>query len=332
MRSLVALAMLATGCAHQQSAFTTTTFEQTYLRASHNWAFRRAHPKVDRLFNAFDYGHAIVYETLLTHPGAASTRVEGPIFGRVTDDVLRHPPKVQLEEHAIGPTYATLLPEVAGMFEWAHMLHRQLYDVLADHRLSVAQRNAAARDVLRYYRTRPDLALSSVPKSMELMDGQSYSGVFRRGFPKYNGLLWSYHWLQLALYDAIIADDAALVNQSVEHFWGLIERAPVKMPTVMPMAAVVAPQFSEAYPEAAIIFDNLHALHDVVADLLATPNLSATERRRMVLAAARAYRDSTTAITSIDEWREMARSMGVDKMGGPALVRLPAGKARRGVD
>ena len=34
--------------------------EQTYLGASYNWAFRDRFPHSDRLFNAFDYGHAIL--------------------------------------------------------------------------------------------------------------------------------------------------------------------------------------------------------------------------------------------------------------------------------
>ena len=39
-----------------------TTFEQHYLADGSNWAFRKNYPAADRLFNAFDYGHAILYE------------------------------------------------------------------------------------------------------------------------------------------------------------------------------------------------------------------------------------------------------------------------------
>jgi hypothetical protein len=300
------------------------SFDQSYLSASHNWVFRRDYPSVDRLFNAFDYGHAVLYETMLRHPNDAR-RVEGPIYQTVTSRVLRDPPSVPLDEHAIGPTYTTLIPEVAAMFEWAHTLHRQLYDVLADRRLSPTQQRARADEVLRYYRTRTDLAFSSAPKSMQLMEGQSYSLAFRRVHPKYNGLLWSYHWLQLALYDALLEADTPParrenVDRTVTRFWELLAHAPSKMPTMMPMAVAVSPRFSEAYPEAAIIFDNLHGLHDVVSDVLATPNLSHRRRRALILAAAAAYRDSTTEVTSRAEWEEMSRGMGVENMGGPAVV------------
>jgi hypothetical protein len=57
------------------------------------------------------------------------------------------------------------------------------------------------------------------------------------------------------------------------------------------------------------VFDNLHSLHDVVSDILASPVVPASRKRAVILAAAAAYRDDTTAVTSVDEWREMGRMM-----------------------
>ena len=48
-----------------------TTYETFYLQARHNWVFRNDYQAPDRLFNAFDYGHAILYETLWTKPTMA---------------------------------------------------------------------------------------------------------------------------------------------------------------------------------------------------------------------------------------------------------------------
>lgn len=70
--------------------------DQTYYGASSNWSFRHRYPATDRLFNAFER-------------------------------LLVHPPALPLEEHAIGPTYTTVVPELLAVFDWAHMLHRQLY-------------------------------------------------------------------------------------------------------------------------------------------------------------------------------------------------------------
>jgi ketosteroid isomerase-like protein len=90
------------------------------------------------------------------------------------------------------------------------------------------------------------------------------------------------------------------------------------------MAAVVAPTFAERYPEAAIIFDNLHSMHDVVSDILTNPAVPRSRKRAEILLAARRYRDDTTEVMSVPAWRVMSEHMGVENMGGPAVGFLPA--------
>jgi hypothetical protein len=304
----------------------TRVSEQTYLNASYNWAFRNRFPQTDRLFNAFDYGHAILYEHLLGEgedAEAGARLIDGREFDFITRRLLLHPPALPLEEHAIGPAYTKLVPELSALFDWAHMLHRQLYDVLSDRKLDSTLRDVRIAQLLRYYRSRRDLALSTAPKSMELMEGAPYSLVFRRQDPRFNGLLWSYHWLQLVLYDALLAaEDTAgqrlNIDAATARFWVLIADAPLHMPTVMPLAAAVAPRLASRYPDAAIIFDNLHSLHDVVSDILASRVVPAREKRPAILRAMRSFQDSTTDVTTRDEWRSMASEMGVEKMGGVA--------------
>ena len=298
---------------------------QTYLAAPYNWAFRDRFPDVDALFNAFDYGHAILYETLWRQPNAPASVLDTTRFQFVTRKLLRNPPNVPLDESAIGPNWVKLAPEVAMMFEWAHLFHRQVYDVWSDDRLDPAQKDAQVARLMRYYKSRDDLAFSSKPKSMNLMEGQPYSLAFRKRFPKYNGLIWSYHWLQMTLYEALLASSApaerkANVSAVVARFWSLIDSAPTSLPSVMPQSAAVAPRFTARYPEAAIIFDNLHSLHDVVSDILADPSIPRAAKRRTILDAAAHYRDSTTSVTSVEEWKSMAGAMGVTNMGGPAPV------------
>ena len=323
---LVSAMLAAAGCAGNHGpAISRTAYDQSYLPASHNWEFRARYRGADRLFNAFDYGHAILYETLLARPSPdAERRLEGHELQFIVEHVLRDPPDVPLSEHAIGPRYVTLVPELAAMFEWTHMLHRQIYDVWADEWLDPARKDAAVQALLRYYRTRPDLALSARPKSMMLMEGQPYSLAFRNASPRFNGLIWSYHWLQMALYDALMlsrdrADARRQVDTTVARFWAMLSSPPTSTPTVMPMAAAVAPTFTARYPDAAIIFDNLHALHDVVADILASPKVPRKAKRAAILEAAAHYRDDTTAITSREEWLDMSHAMGVDRMGGVAV-------------
>ena len=296
------------------SAQGSRSYEQTYLRASHNWVFRRKYPEADRLFNAFDYGHATVVEHLLTRPDEAPAALEESEFGFITRRLLVHPPAVPLESDAIAPEFARLVPEVDHMFEWAHMLHRQIYDVWADDRIRAAEKDARVAEVLRYYRSRRDLALSAVPKSMSLMEGQPYSLMFRKRNPKFNGLIWSYHWLQMAMYDAMLqtppgAARKAAIDSTVAHFMSMLHCGQDGLPKEMPMTPSVAPVFTARYPDASAIFDNLHALHDVVSDILASPAIPRAQKRRALLVAAAAYRDTTTSATSIQEWKEMSTMM-----------------------
>jgi hypothetical protein len=291
------------------------TYEQTYLRASDNWTFRARYPEAEHLFNGFDYGHAILSETLRRHPDDGAQRLEGPVYRRLTCDILRRPPGVPLEERAIGPTYARDYPEAVAAFEWAHMLHRQVYDIIAAYPLASEERERRVLEALRYYRSRPDLALSGLPKSMSLMEGQPYSRSFRRAAPKFNGLIWSYHWLQMALYDALLdAPDPptrqATVARDVELFRRMTFEDGRYAPTEMPMSPAIAPSFTRRYPELAAIFDNLHSLHDVVSDVLASRDVPAGDKRAAILLAISRYRDSTSFITSQQEWLTMSSQMG----------------------
>jgi hypothetical protein len=312
---VVAAAVLAVGCRY---------YEQTYLPASHNWAFRHGYPEADRLFNAFDYGHAIVYQDLAVGSSAALGRIDGERFTFITTRLLVHPPRLPLDEEAIGPDYVKLVPEAHEMFEWAHMLHRQIYDIWADDDIPLEGKDTAVATAVRYYRARTDLAFSAIPKGMSLMDDQFYSKAFRTRYPKFTGLLWSYHWMQVVLYDALMrgatpAERRANVDVVVVRFHAMLENAPAHMPTVMPMTAAVAPMFADRYPQAAVIFDNLHAFHDVVADVLASPVVPRSRKRDEILAAAARYRDDVSATTSIADWRAMSTMMGAQQMGGVAF-------------
>ncbi|MBA2246140.1 MAG: hypothetical protein H0W11_14385 [Gemmatimonadetes bacterium] len=288
---------------------------------------------------AFDYGHAILYETLWTRPNAPESLLEERIYDRLTRRILVRPPRVPLEEAAIEVEYAKLVPEAKMMFDWAHILHRQTYDVWADERIPLEEKDRQLAQVLAYYKTRPDITFSSQPKSMELMDGQFYSLAFRERFPKFNGLIWAYHWLQIGLYEPLLVgrnvdERQALVRATVARFWQMLENAPETMPYLMPMTAAVSPRFAERYPEISIIFDNLHMMHDVVSDILASDQVPRNRKRAEILRAIELFRDDTSHVTTVNAWRQMAVGMGTHNQGGPAvgfLTALPTPTVPRGM-
>jgi hypothetical protein len=57
-----------------------------------------------------------------------------------------------------------------------------------------------------------------------------------------------------------------------------------------------------------------------VSDILADERVPRGDKRRVILEAARRYRDDTSSIVSVDDWRAMAHAMDLTKMGGPAPI------------
>jgi hypothetical protein len=123
------------------------------------------------------------------------------------------------------------------------------------------------------------------------------------------------------------------VHATTQRFFQMLENAPHNMPRVMPMTPAIAPTFTARYPEIATIFDNLHGMHDVVSDILASPKVPRDRKRTAILEAAARYRDSTSSVWSRKEWVEMAKMMGNNNMGGPAVgftSEFPAPTVERG--
>jgi hypothetical protein len=335
VRRIVLAALLGTGALvasfavpSSADAQWSTAYEQYYLPGQFNWTFRTTYPAADRLFNAFDYGHAILYERLYNDAHAPTSGLEQDEYDFITKKLLVSPPRLPLAEAAIEINYAKIAPEAKMMFDWAHLLHRQIYDVLSSESMSQADKDAKIAELVAYYKSRPDLAFSSVPKSMELMEGQPYSLAFRQGYPKFNGLIWGYHWLQVGLYEPLMIGKSqeerqAGVAAAVTRFRQMLENAPEHMPRIMPMTAAIAPTFATRYQEAAIIFDNLHAMHDVVSDILSNDKVPHDQKRAAILEAGSRYRDATSFPMSVAEWSTMGEMMGIENMGGPPVGILP---------
>lgn len=298
--------------------------EEFYYPGAFNWQFLRVYPDAARLFNAFDYGHAILYERLLVDPTGSVDRLEHREFRYLVDDLLRRPPRFSVAEEAIMPRYSRTVWRAKLMFERAHVLHRQLYDVYADERLSTEQQVGLVEALTDRYLADRDYAFTDQPKAMALMDEQYFSQVFRVGYPKFNGLIWAYHWLQVGLYEPLIAEhDVAAkragVDSTVARFWAMVDGAPAALPTVMPMTSAVAPHFSGRHPRAAIIFDNLHMMHDIISDVLASPKVAPGDKARVIEAALDEFQNPISNVISIEHWRMMADHMGgVEAMGGVA--------------
>jgi hypothetical protein len=299
--------------------------EQFYYPGSFNWEFLGRYPDAARLFNAFDYGHAVLYELLYTRAGAPQRRALEREYRYLTTDLLVRPPRFGIAEEAVMPSYARLAWRAKEMFDWAHVLHRQIYDVYADERIPEAAKDSLVERITDYYLSRSEYAFTPAPKSMALMDEQYFSQVFRREHPKFNGLIWAYHWLQIGLYEPLLVYRTAGERQrgiatALARFREMLAD-PARFPRVMPMTAAVAPEFARRHPRAAMIFDNLHMMHDIISDVLASDTVPRERKRAVIYAQLAELRDGTRNVMSADEWRDMARHMGgVEAMGGPAVA------------
>ncbi len=291
---------------------------------SFNWQFLARHNDAARLFNAFDYGHAILYERLLTLPlPQAQTALAGD-YDFLVGDLLVKPPRFAIPEEAVEPTYAKVAWRAKVTFDWAHILHRQIYDAYADPRLTSAARDTLIERITDYYLEETRYALPIVPKSMALMDEQPFSQIFRREVPQFNGLIWSYHWLQIGLYEGFLvsedrAEQRAGVDRVVAHWRAMVTAAPGGFPSVMPMAPAVAPRFTTAHPRAAAIFDNLHMMHDIISDILASPTIPRAQKGAEISRQLDLMQDPTRDLMGVEHWWMMGDMMGgVAKMGGVA--------------
>lgn len=311
--------------------------EQFYYPGGFNWQFLANYPAAARLFNAFDYGHAVLYERLYTKGERAGPELEKE-YRYLTTDLLVRPPRFAVAEEVIMPAYAKLAWRAKIMFDWAHIFHRQVYDAYADQRLTPTRRDALIEQLTDYYLSNRKYAFTDQPKSMALMDEQYFSQTFRKTHPKFNGLIWAYHWLQVGLYEPFLegqteTERKAGVQATLARFWSMLEDPPSRMPKVMPMTSAVAPRFSAAHPRAAVIFDNLHMTHDIISDILTANTIPHDKKGAMIDDQLDKLQDPTRDVISMDEWRMMGDHMGgIEAMGGAAaglvgLVRAPAAPA-----
>jgi len=192
-------------------------------------------------------------------------------------DFIFSSPAVPPDEEQVAPTYVRLVWEVQKAFNWAHELHRSLYDLFAADK--VRDKETAFRGILATYLEKPEAITSHRLDHHGKLWSLPESKSFRAKFPKFNVQIWSYHWLQAAAYDLQLMGDGArqreLMPKLIEHYHGYLRQPPLEW-QFMPMLPEGAPEFSRRFPEAAAIFDNLHMLHDNIDDVLSRPDLYPT--------------------------------------------------------
>jgi hypothetical protein len=255
-----AAVLLSAGCAPRQNAV-------YRLPAAYNFQFYDTYEFAARSFYAAHFTHFGAYENLMTTGPAREDRMAGfenQVRGYVVD-----PPRFEPPAEIIAPTWSRLAYETGQSMHWTHMLHSQLYDILTDDR--VVDKRAAGERAIAYYLSEADAAFSTRGYGHRFMEGGgSWAGTFREAYPDVNGILWAYHWHHAAVYEALMVPNPEERATELARVIAVFEDSVLNdLPTVMPLTAEVAPEFSRLFPAAAHIFDNLHMMHDVVNDIMA---------------------------------------------------------------
>jgi hypothetical protein len=238
------------------------------------------YPEAQKLLFAFDYGHGLVYERLIinrgkiTDPEGFEKQLLADIFW-----ILKNPPNVKVDEADIAPAYVYKFPKIVSLFDWSHLLHQFVLDILATSKDRGPAMINRINEIYAHYNTMPKVAITEVCKTMMFMDGHYFSKAFRNNFPSFNLLIWSYHWFQIKLYEDLLAptkkERDLAVEATIKEFWNLISDLPDSAYfDMMPETAVEAPTFAKLFPKIPFAFDNNHMLHDIVSDLLVSTKVS----------------------------------------------------------
>lgn len=248
------------------------------LRGDWNWTLSRQLPDLYLEFNGIDFGHAHLAETLLR--SSAPEDVERARLEIL--DFIASMPSVPPDEEQVAPTFVRLVWEAQRSFDWAHSLHRSLYDLFAS---DVADKEAAYRAIVDDYLSKPEAITRHALDHHGALWSFPESHAFRDRHARANAQIWAYHWLQAAVADVQRQGSAArqrdLMPRILDRYHGYLREPPVDW-RFMPMFHEVAPEFSGHHPEAAAIFDNLHMLHDNLDDVLSRPDLFPTHEARRV--------------------------------------------------
>lgn len=250
-----------------------------YYRALWNFALREDLAELDSEFNGVDFGHSNLYENLLLTGGKDVPAIEERAR-KETLAFIATRPRLNPNEEAIAPTYMKLAWRAQNTFDEAHALHRATYDIAVSDE---PDKDRALRNVLAYYQ-QSAYAITAKRLDHHRLDQFPYSNTFRTRFPLFNATIWSYHYLQVAVYDPLkAAHNLAAKKQAVRPvlttYRRYLEQPPVEW-TFMPLTAELSPGFAARYPEIANIFDNLHMLHDNISDILASERVPTWEAKR----------------------------------------------------
>jgi hypothetical protein len=221
--------------------------------------------------------------------------------------------------------FESLGARAAGIIEWTSAFRRAVFGILADPNLTQFQdRKAAVAEAVALYQSRPEAALPTMPKNMDILYDHKDAQDFRRGYADLDGFIWAGHWLKLAatkpLVDLVGGERAAGLDTVQSRYYAKLSygEPPEFFPSELPLAPAIAPEISFMSPETAVIWDNLTMLEEVLADILASPDVP--DARAAINAAVTFFLDPALGVTDRLSFGAMALRHGIFFQGGFPLA------------
>ena len=184
----------------------------------------REHPRTYDLLMRIERAHGVLLGELAEEGEAVRSNAgdrptsgfEATLIERLTELVRKDGRAEDVADEAESG-FAVLGPRAASIIERGNAFHREVLGILADPAIASleARRRAVAAAVERYA-SRPDLALPSAPKNMDILYDHPQALAFRERYPDLDGLVWAGHWLNLAATEPI-ADLAGAERVEEDH-------------------------------------------------------------------------------------------------------------------
>ena len=299
----------------------------------HAAVLERVHPELYDLMIRIERGHGLMFGGLGPEGEAVRASPDSlPTFGFELELVERLTSLVSgkgrgdevAEEAAAG--YTVLGSRAAAIIERGNAFYREILGILADR--SVTNRIEQLAAAVERYRSKPDIALPAAPKNMDILYNHAYALDFRTGYTDLDGVIWAGHWLNLAVSEPLtdFSEEerrlAGIDTVTNRYFAKLSYGEPPEFfPSELPLAPSIAPGLIFLSPEAAMIWDNLSMLQEVLADVLASPQVG--DVRAAIDESVAYFMDPLNGITDQNTWEIMALRHGIFFQGGyPIAVML----------
>jgi hypothetical protein len=293
----------------------------------------REHPDLYDLLIRVERAHGIMFGGLVAEGEAMRASAEKlPTYGFELDLVERLTSMVAEEGRADDVAaeaeagFAALGPRAAAVIARTNAFHREVLGILADRSIpSFNERRLAVAAAVERYRSRPEISVPPVPTDMDILYDHPQTLDFRTGYTDLGGLIWAGYWLKLAATEPLtdledperraMGLDTVTTRYHLKLSYG---DPPQFFPSELPMAPAISPGIIFMSAEAAMIWDNVSMMQEVIADILASPDV--TDVQGAIDLTVEHFTDPEYRRRDQGYWEIMALRHGIFFQGGYPLA------------